>query len=985
MVAVLVAGVAPGLSPVAGGETAAGVAGRAAATGAAAAASCPATRSAKPPAGPSEQAVVGQEARGTTPEVEVVRFPRPDTPGRPWSHWGQGLVIGDGRVLAAMGNHLGKDGNAYLFVYDPSTRALTRFADVRSVVGGDLDWGFGKIHGQIVAGSCGDAYFATYWGTRTGLAYSPKNRGDVLARIDPSDLGVESLGAVAPERGIPSLAAAPGEHLIYGEAVDPFPTTPLGRDQGTFFAYDTERRAVAFRSDDPRHAGFRNILVDAAGAAYVASDGGRLLQYRPGDTELREHPQRLPGGGMLRASTTPTRDGTVFGVTQDPDQLFAMRGDGRIESLGAATGYTASLAAEPDGSRFYYVPGAHGDAPELGAPVIAVDGRTGEQTTIVRLAESVRQAAHLEAGGSYSVVLDPARRLLYVTLNAGATSSDPWGEVVLAIVHLPASPGGGAANDAGTPTKPGRTSGTGTAACTTSTNEPESAGSKKSRRRAKRALTTVYRAAVTGDVGALRFDDATDAWGATAPLTGMRGHAVAAADVNADGWTDVFVGTFADRPVAEYRVRGATGPAPDRLLLGGPDGFRVDSTFPGVQARTSGATFGDLDGDGDPDLVIARNVRNIERGRAPTEVLRNDGGRFTSVTSFSAPAGARSVGLVDFDADGRLDLFVTEDRFTGGSSVLWRNRGDFRFEDATQAAGIGRGVVGMGVGTADLDADGDPDLFVGGSNRLFLNQGDGRFAESRAAPPRWVTYGDEDDPAGVAQGDVNGDGRPDIVVGQHYNSTLDAGRRVPVRLYLNEPDGAGGIRLRDVTDGAGLVGLPTKSPHVDIVDLDSDGRPDILTTAAGADGRPIVFRNVGGDGDVRFEASSAPGPAQYWVTAAVLDADHDGRLDVVAVEWEPSAPTRFFRSTGNVGHWLAVDAPVGSVVEVRERGAAGAQASLLGTVVVGSSTGYGASPSATAWFGLGDRGRVDVAVSRPGAARVQWRNVRADRALACRA
>ena len=130
--------------------------------------------------------------------------------------------------------------------------------------------------------------------------------------------------------------------------------------------------------------------------------------------------------------------------------------------------------------------------------------------------------------------------------------------------------------------------------------------------------------------------------------------------------------------------------------------------------------------------------------------------------------------MLDYDGDGHLDLFIAEDRFAGGSSVLLRGHGDLTFEDTTERAGIGTGVIGMGVGTGDLDGDGRPDLFVGGSNRLFLNQGDGRFAESKAAPPAWPTYGDEDDPAGVAEGDVNGDGRLDLVIGQHYNSTLDA-------------------------------------------------------------------------------------------------------------------------------------------------------------------------------------------------------------------
>ncbi len=888
------------------------------------------------------------------PVVTVMRYPRPDGPGDPWSHWGQGLVLDDGRFLSAMGNHLGEDGASFLFSYDPDTEELTRAADLAAVIGGNPSWGYGKVHGQIVAGSEGEAYLATYWGTRRGLRYTPSYQGDVLLRVDTETLDVEPLTVLVPEHGVPSLAGSPDGSVVFAEGVDPVRSEKVGRDTGTFVAYDTVRGEVVFRSDTDDHIGFRSVMAGVDGTAYLAGQDGRLLAYEPGASQLREHDERLPGGGWLRAASFPTDDGTVFGVTRGPEELFAIDPEGSIRALGEAQGYTTSMAAEPDASRFYYVPGAHGGQPELKAPVVAVDGETGEQTTLVRLADHVTDSLGLHVSGSYSVTLDDGADRLFVMLNAGPSPDDPWGEVVLAVVDL----AGGADGDGPA--------------------DGRAAGSA-----APWPCEVGYQAGAAGAAGPLAFEDVTEATGLDRATSGMHGHAVASADVNADGWMDVFVGTFADRPVEDYQHRGAEGPAPDRLLLGGAEGFTIDEAFPGERARTSGAAFADLDGDGDVDLVVARNVRDTERGQARTTVLRNDGGRLTPVTTLDEPEGARSVGLLDYDGDGQIDLFIAEDRFSGGSSVLLRNDGDFTFTDVTGASGLGTGVAGLGVGTADLDLDGDPDLVVGGSNRVFLNQA-GRFIEQPGAIEQWAVNGDEDDPAGVAQADVNGDGRPDVVIGQHYNSTVDAGARVPVRLYLNEPAGTGGVRLRDVTEQAGLPAFPTKSPHVEIADVDADGRPDIVTTASGVDGSPIVLRNLGQPGGVpRFEASSEPGPPQYWVTGATIDADRDGRLDILVVEWEPSLPSRLLGSVSETGHWLAVTASMGSVVEVYEAGARGDPARRLARAEAGVSSGYAAGPLAQVWVGVGSARSVDISVLMPDETRREMAEAPVDQSLVC--
>ena len=183
--------------------------------------------------------------------------------------------------LSAIGDHLGADGNSYLYEYDPETSELALVSDVLSLVeheSGRVGVREGPWSNSL-PGRAGEAYVGTYWGTREDLEYEGSYRGDVLIRWDPNPheftvLGVSGTGA----RRFPRWPGWGEGGPLYGESVDP--EFDADYDSGTFFVYDVTEEAVVFETDTP-HVGYRNIMVDAAGHAYFAAGDGELWRYDP--------------------------------------------------------------------------------------------------------------------------------------------------------------------------------------------------------------------------------------------------------------------------------------------------------------------------------------------------------------------------------------------------------------------------------------------------------------------------------------------------------------------------------------------------------------------------------------------------------------------------------------------------------------------------------------------------------------------------------
>ncbi len=474
---------------------------------------------------------------------------------------------------------------------------------------------------------------------------------------------------------------------------------------------------------------------------------------------------------------------------------------------------------------------------------------------------------------------------------------------------------------------------------------------------------------------AFRFRDVAEERGLFPALEGIQGHAAGWGDIDGDGAIDLYVGTFFE-PNGKRNV----------LLRGGRDRFQPDPQ-PAVElpTRSSGALFADWDNDGDLDLYVSSMPRP-KSGLVGCRLLENTGGgqfRDISENNGACPPefGGRSAATADFDGDGWLDLVVGEDPLPGynGSptkaSRLFRNLGGLKFVDASREAGLPEQTPGLGVAAGDLNGDGWPDLFLAahlGGNRLWINDGRGRLREPDGAREtfHWADAVGDNMVCGVAIGDVNRDGLPDIVLGQHFKTPWV--KPVANRLYLNRGPRGGVPRFEDVTAAAGLDPLPLKGPHVEIQDFDNDGWPDLsvsIVKFAGGSVHPFVFRNLAGevvmkDGIPRFALSGpeandfptaedqqikqsgaffkkmiADGKVIYMAPGPTADFDHDGRLDMFLPSWWPERRSLLLRNESMAGHWLQVS----------------------GTAAIPAARAPAATPAATAAAAAGSRPSPAVA------------------------
>jgi len=280
------------------------------------------------------------------------------------------------------------------------------------------------------------------------------------------------------------------------------------------------------------------------------------------------------------------------------------------------------------------------------------------------------------------------------------------------------------------------------------------------------------------------------------------------------------------------------------------------------------------------------------------------------------------VGLLDFDSDGWLDVYVVQggpfppvDSTASQGDRLFRNRGDGTFEDVTEGAGIAafRGGYGHGVTVGDYDNDGRPDLFVTRwrSYALYHNKGGGRFEDMTQQAG---FGGDRDWPTSAAFADLDGDGDLDLYVCHYLAYDPSNPRRcthpespskhecdpldfpsLPDHVFRND-----GGRFTDVTANSGFVDPDGRGLGVVAAHLDDDDKIDLYV--ANDMTANYLFHNRGSfrfeeTGQVSGAAAGADGGFKAGMGIACGDLDGDGLADLAVTNYYGESTT-FYRNLG---------------------------------------------------------------------------------------
>ena len=287
-----------------------------------------------------------------------------------------------------------------------------------------------------------------------------------------------------------------------------------------------------------------------------------------------------------------------------------------------------------------------------------------------------------------------------------------------------------------------------------------------------------------------------------------------------------------------------------QIFLGSDEGILRKAADLNAGLHPYRAVTGDWNGDGRSDLAVT-----LDGGVAV--LLANGDGTFRPRVEYPVGSGPAGITTADVNHDGVLDLLVANPSIDALTVLLGRGDGSFGAPVNTRVGHTQQGVLA----TADFNRDGNIDVAIAryaypGFISILLGNGDGTFGHQRDIP---TTPGD--DPGSIAVGDLNSDGKPDLVVCNYQGSTI--------------------MTLLGLGDGT-FSKTPTISyviGPVALADLDGDGRTDLIDTA----GAVVEVRQ--GKGDGTFQPAIGYGVFRGVVSMAVTDLDGDCQPDIAALGW----------------------------------------------------------------------------------------------------
>jgi hypothetical protein len=418
------------------------------------------------------------------------------------------------------------------------------------------------------------------------------------------------------------------------------------------------------------------------------------------------------------------------------------------------------------------------------------------------------------------------------------------------------------------------------------------------------------------------------------------------ADFNNDGNLDLFVGT--------------NGKGPNKLYVNNGDGtFKEIAKELGVADTidTRGAACSDFDGDGHIDIYVAftkrsgaanRLYRNEGNGRHFTDVAKQWGVDVSGMES-------RQIVFVDYDNDGRVDLFVAE---RDAPNNLFHNEGD-HYKSVAKELGVDDPRKTVGAVWFDYNQDGRLDLFCanqdGDKNGLWRNDG-----------TTFTDVAGELGMEGIAEGRLGSNGPS--VIDFDNNGLFDLFVAGYGRNFLYKNDGKG--RFTDVAEQMGVKGGERATPSA-WADYDNDGRPDLYISSyidKPVNEKDYFFHNEGTKFvDVTTELFRKHG-ATHGVEFA--DFNKDGAIDLAISNNNPEGKNAVYRNLlpaaqarkslqvvvlDSKGHYTRAGA------EVRLY-AAGTR-KVVGGRIVDTGSGYTSQSQSPVHFGLGDVKTVDVEVT----------------------